>query len=154
QDHLARARLVEVDRALVAQLLELPGLERQTARDADARERHRQAVRGGVLDARTQLDAFTPLDVILRELRGDGDLRGLRRLRARRAVVDRDRVRQRRRAGELDLDRVLAGLELAREVVPHERVLATLLERDRARLGAIDDQRRRAARLHLLRVLG
>src|SRR4051794_20922433 len=31
-DHLARARLVEVDDALVAQLLELPGLERQAAR--------------------------------------------------------------------------------------------------------------------------
>src|SRR5690606_24881814 len=90
----------------------------------------------------------------LRELRRDVDLRGRRRLRARRAVLDRDRVRQLRLAGEPDLDRVLAGVELAREVIPDERVLAALVERDRARGGAVDDQRRRAARLHLLAVLG
>src|ERR1044071_1642198 len=158
EDDLARAGLVEVDRALVAQLLELPGLEREAAGDADARQRHRPAAGGGVLDVGAQLDSLAHADLLLVEVRGDGDLGGRRRLRLRRAIGDGDRVGERRPrgrdAGEAELDRVVAGAERSGEIVPDQRVLAALVEVDRTDGGTVDDQRRRAGGPHLPRGIG
>ena len=99
------------------------------------------------------LHALAQLDVVLRELRRDVDLRrARRRLRAApcgtrprscRAASRRPRARARSCSGR--------ALSLPREVVPHERVLVALVERDRAGGLAVDDQRRGARRLCIWR---
>jgi hypothetical protein len=154
QDDLARAGLVEVDQALVAQLLQLPGLEHQAAGDADARQRHRLAGGGAVVDLGAQGHAFAHAHAVLQELGRHGDGGARRRLRLRGAVRDGDRVRQAGGAVELELDGVRARPERAGQIVPRERVLATGLEGDRAGGAAVDDQRRGAVGGHALARLG